>query len=108
MKSISENGKYEVVWPRGKRRDTESNRYAQRLDTLEGKTICELSHRVFHADEMFSIIEKELTSRYPGLNFVSYEEFGNIHGGDEGKVIASLDDKFRQNKCDAVISGVGC
>ena len=98
---------YEVVWPRGKR-VVKDLPYAQHLDSLEAKTICELSDRMFHADEIFPIIEKELASRYPRIKFVSYEVFGNIHGGEEAKVIAALPDKLKQNRCDAVISGIGC
>ncbi len=98
---------YEVVWPRGKR-VVKDIPYAQHLDTLEGKTICELSDRAFHVDELFPMIEKELANRYPGVKFVSYEVFGNIHGGEEAKVIAALPNKLKQSKCDAVISGIGC
>ncbi|MFC2001526.1 hypothetical protein ACFLUZ_03355 [Chloroflexota bacterium] len=107
MKVTPERGIYEVVWPRGRRVVKESH-CAQRLGSLEGKTICELSDRIFHADDVFSILEKELASRYPGLKFVSYEEFGNIHGGEEAEVIPALPGRFKRNKCDAVISAMGC
>ncbi len=98
---------YKVVWPRGKR-DVKDIPYARHLDTLKGKTICELSDRAFHADDIFPMIEKELAKRYPGVKFVNYEKFGNTHGGGEANVIASLPDKLKQNRCDAVISGIGC
>lgn len=98
---------YEVVWPRGKK-DMETAGLAQRLDTLEGKTVCELWDWVFRGDEIFPMIEKELAKRYPGIKFVNYEALGNMHGGGETKVIADLPDKLRQYKCDAVISGMGC
>ena len=98
---------YKVVWPRGKR-VVEDISYARHLDTLEGKTICELSDRMFHADDIFPMMEKELAKRYPRIEFVRYEEFGNIHGGEEAKVIGALPDKLKQNRCDAVISGMGC
>ncbi len=99
--------RYKAIWPRGKR-VVDDISYAQRLGTLEAKTICELSDRAFHIDEIFPVIERELKQRYPGIRFVSYEAFGNIHGGQEGEVIAALGDKLRQNSCDAVISGIGC
>ena len=54
------------------------------------------------------MIEKELTKRYPGIKFVSYEVFGRTHGEEEAKVIAALPDRLKQNGCDAVISGNGC
>ena len=98
---------YEVVWPRG-RKAVEPVRFAERFETLEGKTVCELWDWVFHGDKIFPVIERELTKRYHGMKFVSYEEFGNIHGRDEAQVLSALPDKFKQNRCDAVISGVGC
>ena len=98
---------YEVVWPRGKRLGGIVS-LAERLDTLEGKTICALWDWVFRGDKIFPAIEKELAKRYPGSRFVGYEVFGSIHGGDEAKVLAALPDKLKQNKCDAVLSGVGC
>jgi hypothetical protein len=98
---------YKVVWPQGKRLKTGA-RLAKRLDTLEGKVVCELWDWVFKGDKMFEIWEKELTKRYPGIKFVSWREFGEIHGGDESDVMASLPDKLRQYGCDAVICGVGC
>ena len=106
MVPVSENGKYEVVWPRGQ---TVAGTIpcAERLGTLEGKTICELSNQIFGAKEIFPVIERELTKRYPGIKFVSYDVFGAPHGR-EAEIVAALPDVFEQNKCDAVISGVGC
>ena len=98
---------YEVVWPRGRRTEA-IVRLAKRVDTLEGKTVCELWDRVFRGDEIFPIIEKELSKRYPGSKLVSYDVFGPTHGGDAQRVLDALPDMLRRNKCDAVISGVGC
>ena len=98
---------YEIVWPRGKK-TVGIGRFAKRLDTLEGKTIATLWDWVFRGDEIFPLIEKELAKRYPGSKFVSPEEFGSTGGPGEEKVFAALPDKLKQNKCDAVISGVGC
>jgi len=98
---------YEVAWPRGKK-VTEIVRFAKRLDTLEGKTVCGLWDWLFRGDQIFPMIEKGLAKQYPGLKFVGYEVFGSTHGGEERKVLADLQDKLEQNKCDAVISGIGC
>ena len=98
---------YEVVWPRGKR-PTETVHFARRFDTLEGKTVCALWDWIFRGEHIFPAIEKELANRYPRSKFVSYEAFGSIHGGEEAKTLTALPDKIKQNKCDAVISGVGC
>lgn len=98
---------YEVLWPRG-RRTMETANLARRLDTLEGKTICEVSNRGFHSDESFPFLEKALTKRYPGIKFVTYDNFGRIDGADEKKVNAQLPDALREHQCDAVIAGNGC
>jgi len=101
------NTEYRVVWPRG-RRNVQAGRFAGRLGTLEGKTICILWDWVFGGEHIFPAIEKELSVRYPGISFVGYEEFGSIHGGDEARVLESLPDKLKQHNCDAVICGIGC
>ncbi len=108
MEATSGKGIYEAVWPRGRRRVAAVGQYAPRLDTLEGKTICELWDWIFRGDEIFPMVEKSLARRYPGAKFVSYKEFGSIHGGNEREVIAALPQKLKQHKCDAVISAVGC
>ena len=104
---MTEKGVYEVLWPRGEK-VVQQVPYAQRLDTLEGKTICELWDWIFRGDEIFPVIEKELTKRYPGVKLVNYEAFGCTHGGDEAEAIAALSDRLKENNCDAVISGLGC
>jgi hypothetical protein len=98
---------YAVVWPRGRRAVTYLS-YARHFSSLEGKTIGELSDRDFHADEIFPLLEAEMQKRYSGIKFVSYETFGNIHGDEETRVIASLSDNLKRNHCDAVIAGMGC
>lgn len=103
---MKESG-YDVVWPRGKK-TVESLHLARRLGTLESKTVCALWDWIFRGREIFPAIAEELAKRYPGSRYVSFDEFGSIHGGDEAKVLAALPDKLRQHGCDAVISGVGC
>lgn len=103
---MDEKGTYEVVWPRG-RQAVGRFRPARRLDTLEGKTIGELSNRIFRADEVFPLVEKELSSRYPGINFINYDVFDSAHGRED-RVMEELPGMLKQDKCDAVISGVGC
>ncbi|MBI2957478.1 MAG: hypothetical protein HYY32_01425 [Chloroflexi bacterium] len=107
MKAASDKGVYEVVWPRGKSQSTNVH-LAKRLDTLQCKTICELWDWSYRGREIFPVIEKALANRYPGCNFVSFEEFGTTHVGRESELIVTLADKLRQNGCDAVISGIGC
>ncbi len=101
------NPGYEVVWPRGNR-TVGATPLARRLDTLKGKTIGFLWNYAFRGDQMFQVIEREFAKRYPNSKFVSYDEFGHIHGAGEAEVVAALPQKLKQNKCDAVICGVGC
>ncbi len=98
---------YAVVWPRGKRA-AENVRFAKRLSTLEGKTVAFLWDWLFRGNEMYPFIQKELAKRYPGIKFVGYEVFGSTHGGEEAKNVPALPTKLKENRCDAVISGVGC
>ena len=102
-----EKGIYEILWPRGKK-TIKINPIAKRLDTLKEKTVCELWDWIFRGNEIFPILEEGLTKRYPGIKFVNYKVFGPTHGGKEAEVIASLSKKLMENKCDVVISGMGC
>ncbi len=98
---------YEVVWPRAKT-VVKIIPLAQRIDTLKGKTVCELWDDLFRGDEIFPVIEKNLSKKYPGIKFVNFKQFGSTHGKDEKAVLDSFREKFAQYKCDAVVSGVGC
>jgi alcohol dehydrogenase class IV len=97
---------YEVVWPLGKM-VAEKVPLAPRIDDLSGKTVCELSDYGFRAEEIFPLIRASLSRRYPGIRFIEYDNFGNIHGHREDEVVATLAEKLRKHGCDAVISGVG-
>ena len=99
------DGHFEAYWPRGARRVT-TKQLAPRLDTLEGKRIAFAWDYVFRGDVMFAEIEKQFSERYPGINFVGYEQMGNIHGSDERAVVAALPGRLKSLGVDAVIMGV--
>ncbi len=107
LEAGAKEGEYKVVWPRGKK-VIKTTPLAKRLPTLEGKTICELWDWIFRGDEIYPILEKMLSDRYPGVKFVSYKEFGNTHGPEEAKVVGNLKTTLKKHGCDAVISAVGC
>jgi hypothetical protein len=92
----------QVVWPRGRWAKTGA-KLAKRLDSLEGKVVAELWDWVFKGDK-----QRELKKRYPGITFVSWREFGEIHGANEHAVLEELPAKLREYGVDAVICGVGC
>ena len=81
---------------------------APRLRTLDGKKVAELWDFLFRGDEAFSILEDGLKERYPGIEFVSWREFGNTHGEDEAKILAGLPARLKEMGVSAVISGMGC
>ncbi len=98
---------YSVFWPRGER-TLKVQDVASRLDSLAGKKIAFVWDYLFRGDEIFPILERELKSRFPGMSFVNYDEFGSTHGGDEREVVAGLPAKLQALGVDAVISGMGC
>ncbi len=96
-----------VLWPRGPK-TIDVRPLARRLDTLEGRTVGELWDDLFRGDEIFPMLEFELTRRFPGVRFVSYRAFGSTHGGEEHRTLAELPSKLQQHGVDAVISGMAC
>lgn len=98
---------YDALWP-GSPPGIERRELAPRLDTLSGKRIGFLWDYVFRGDELFPVLERELTSRFDGVECIGYSEFGNTHGPDEATVIDRLPDSLRSRGVDAVVSGMGC
>lgn len=105
MSSHSE-GVFDVLWPLA-RRAVRQVTSAQRLADLSGKTICEVWDFIFRGDVIYPEIRAHLLARYPGIKFVGYSEFGNIHGPRQREVVAGLADKLRALGCDAAICGIG-
>src|ERR1700741_1997613 len=95
--------KYEVVWPRGERRQV-VRPLAKRLDTLNGKTVAQLWDYLFFGDEVFAALEAKLRDRYPQVKFVSWREFGSTHATNEKELLASLPQRFKEMGVDAGIS----
>jgi hypothetical protein len=106
-KKSSGNGQYDVVWPRGERRQT-VRPLAKRLDTLNGKTIAQLWDYLFAGDEVFATLEQKLRERYPQVKFVSWREFGSTHATNEKELLASLPQRFKELGVDAAISSMAC
>ena len=106
MSDFINEGHYQALWPRSPRQ-VQLQPLAQRLDTLEGKTIAQLWDFVFRGDEVYALLEEGLKTRYPNIRWVSYKEFGNTHGGEEREVVASLARRFKELEVDASISGMG-
>ena len=105
----SSGNEYEVYWPRSPRQ-TRLKPLAKRLDTLEGKTIVFVWDYVYRGDEVFPLLEEGLKQRFPGMRFVSWREFGNIHGTgkNERDVVGLFPERFKELGADAVIAGMAC
>jgi hypothetical protein len=98
---------FDVMWPQSPR-GVQRRRRAERLDGLSGKRIAFLWDYLFRGDELFPILRRELTERYPTVEIIDYTVFGNLHGGDERERVAQLGDQLRGLGADAVVSGMGC
>ena len=105
----STSNEYEVYWPRSPRQ-TQLKPLAKRLESFEGKTIVFVWDYVYRGDEVFALLEEGLKERYPSLCFVSWREFGNIHGTgpNERDVVGSFPQRFKELGVDAVIAGMAC
>lgn len=105
--STAKQQTFEVVWPKSPQ-GIAMHRLAPRLDKLEGMTVGFVWDYLFRGDELLPLIERELTTRFPGLEMIGYDTFGNSHGGDEAEFIDRLPGVLADRKVDAVISGMGC
>lgn len=98
---------YDVVWPKSPL-GVQSRPLAPRLDDLNGKRVAFLWDYLFRGEELFPVLAEQLVDRYPEIEIVNYDEFGNTHGSDEKQMIADLPTALASRHVDAVVSGVGC
>ena len=98
---------YDVVTPRPPL-GVQARNTAARLNTLEGKRIGFVWDYMFRGEEIFPALERALRERFPDIEVVGYDTFGNIHGPDEKALIAGLPTVMSQHLVDAVIVGNGC
>ena len=97
---------YEVVWPLG-RSAYDTRAPNARIPDLSGKTIGELWDYLFRGEEIFPIVREKLSARFPGIKFVNYDVFGNVHGPQQRALVADVPRLLREHGCDAVISAIG-
>ena len=82
-------------------------RLAPRLDDLRGRRIGFLWDYMFRGEELFPVLERELSARFPGVEFVGHEAFGNIHGPEEAQLVGEIPSVIAARGVDAVVAGVG-
>jgi hypothetical protein len=109
--SVSNNPaepRFQVVWP-GSPRGVQTRALAPRLPgTLVGQRIGFLWDYLFRGEELFPELQRELSIRYPGVEFVGYDAFGNLHGPEEAQLVGEIPSVIAARGIDAVVSGVGC
>ncbi|MBJ7600639.1 hypothetical protein [Candidatus Nephthysia bennettiae] len=106
MSTGSPQPRYRVVSPEG--RVVVRSRPARKpLESLAGKTICEVWDHLYKGDLVFAALRQRLRELYPGVRVVEHPAFGNVHGPDAARVIGRLPDLLREHRCDAVITAVG-
>lgn len=106
------DAKLKVVSPLGANVTERTTPLAPRLDTLNGKTICEIWNGGFKADVMFPIIETMLRERYPAARTVSYAEFPavtifSLDPVNKAATLEAVKNALLAKGCDAVITGNG-
>lgn len=107
MSMPSNPERFEVLWPGGPSAIPQIEP-APRLDQLAGKRIGFLWDDMFRGDDIFPMLEENLRALEPSAEFVGYETFGSIFGGDEHTVLEALPDRLKHLEIDAVVSGNGC
>ena len=80
-----------------------------RLDTLEGKTLGEVSNRIWEADRTFPLIRQLLQTRFPSIKIIPYTEFHTIMYNEFPTIMCpepeNIGDLVKAKGCDAVIVG---
>jgi hypothetical protein len=79
----------------------------QPVASLNEATIAELWDYRFRGDLVFETIERALAGRYPGIKFIRFDKFGDIHGPHEREILEELPRLLAEHRCTAVISAVG-
>jgi hypothetical protein len=97
---------YDVLWPLS-RKAIQKTAAAARVPDLNGKTICELWDVIFRGETIYPLVREYIKKRFPGVKFVTYDNFGNFHGAREHIVMATIPEKLKHFKADAVIVGIG-
>jgi hypothetical protein len=106
------NAKLKVVNPVGERVSEPITPLAPRLDTLEGKTVCEIWNGGFRGDVVFPMIEEMLKNRYPAVKIIPYTEFplvsiASLGPETKAETLEAVRAALAQKGCDAVITGMG-
>ena len=76
--------------------------HAARLDTLNGKTIGELTNALWEYERTFALIRERLKQRFPQVKIIPYSEFPEgVHNID----IEGIGEMVQKKGCDGIIIG---
>jgi hypothetical protein len=81
-----------------------------RLDTLNGKTICEIAATgatYWRADKTFPVIRELIKKRYPEAEFITYTEFPDGHAQWYPVPLDEIGGLLKGKGCDALLLGNG-
>ncbi|HTJ98097.1 MAG TPA: hypothetical protein VL522_00655 [Bordetella sp.] len=106
MSGKSNEPVFDVLWPLS-RKAVKPTAQAPRVPDLNGKVICELWDVIFRGETIYPLVREYIRKRFPDVKFVTYDNFGNFHGAREHAVMATIPDKLKHFKADAVIVGIG-
>ena len=106
------DAKLNVISPVGEDVNETITPLAPRLESLAGKTVCEIWNGGFNADVMFPMIDAMLRARYPGVKVIPFTEFPavSITSLELVKKAATLEAvraALVERGCDALITGNG-
>jgi hypothetical protein len=97
---------FEVVIPFGRQRQP-ALQAADGLAELSHKRVGFVWDQLFSGDLIFDAIAAELGHTFDGMEFVGYDQFGDIHGADEKHVLEALPSRLQQHRVDALVVGIG-
>ena len=101
-----------VLNPVGKPVDVKEGVSFSFLDTLNGKTVCEMWNGNFEGPTSFRIIREMLQKRYPGVKVIPHTELPistvqSLSAQNKKQTLETLRAKMIEKGCDAVITGNG-
>lgn len=103
--NVHREEEFAVYSPEGDRAFHEGGRPA--AVQLHTAVVGQLWDMAFRGDVIFAELRKIISKAHPAVDFVSYREFGDIHGPSEREVVRELPERLARFGCSAVIAGVG-
>lgn len=76
--------------------------YSKRLDSLNGKTICEIADDNWQDVRTFPVIRELIMKQFPTAKIIPYDKFTH---GTRNIQYPGIADEVKKAKCDAVILG---